>query len=158
MTVIPFELRTLPFVTDRGVLVPARRPYVAAGYPTPNGSKVPYPTFVDTGAAYSVIPYSLSQQTTYRPLGARVMLSGQARAMDWHGIPCEFGELEVELIDTAVSVRTPTVHVLAKMPSQPASPPLERAAIFGMSFMSDNCLHQELDASGGTMVGSFWVS
>ena len=47
--------------------------------------------------------------------------------------------------------------VLAKVAVPPASSQLEQAAIFGMSFLTDNSLREELDAAGIPLSGCVWV-
>jgi hypothetical protein len=57
---IAFEIRTVAFATDLGTAVPAQRPYLAAQFVGHGRHRVPYPTFLDTGSAYSVVPYGLA--------------------------------------------------------------------------------------------------
>jgi hypothetical protein len=147
----------MTFVTELGVAVPAQRPYLAAQFLGLHQQRFPYPAFLDTGSPYSVVPYRLANQVPWKDLGGYLILSGQRRAVEWNGIPCRMGALEVELIDTHARVRTNPLRVLAKVASQPAPPHLEQAVLLGVSFLTDNRIQQDLDGSGAALSGSLWV-
>jgi hypothetical protein len=153
MPQIPFTIRSVPFVTERGFAIPARRAFVAAQFVGRLKRSVPYPTLFDSGAAYSVVPLRLAHQIRWRDLGNQAMLGGRSHTLEWNGLPCQMGELEAELVDMQSLTRTRVLRVLAKVLSAPAPPPLEQSAILGMSFLTDNSLRLELDASGPTMSG-----
>src|SRR5260370_6800060 len=103
---IAFTIRTLAFVTELGVVVPAQRPYLAAQFIGPRQQRIPYPAFLDTGSVYSVVPFRLANQVRWKDLGGYMILSGQRRAVEWNGIPCRLGGLEVALVDHRAIVRT----------------------------------------------------
>jgi hypothetical protein len=154
---IAFTIRTVAFVTELGVAVPAQRPYLAVQFLGRQQQRLPYPAFLDTGSAYSVVPYRIANQVPWKDLGGYLILSGQRRAVEWNGIPCRMGELEVVLIDTHAMVRTGPLRVLAKVASQPAPPHLEQAVLLGVSFLTDNRIQQGLDGSGATLSGSLAI-
>jgi hypothetical protein len=157
MLSIPLDIRAVAFLTERGHPIPARRPFVAAQFRGNQGPRVPYPTFFDSGSAYCVIPYSLAVQVAWTSLRAHAVLAGNSPPVEWNGLPCQMGELEVELVDTCLQVRTGLLRVLAKVASQPAVSRLERSAILGMSFLTENHLRLELDGIGPTVAGALWV-
>jgi hypothetical protein len=154
---IVFTIRTTAFVTERGVSVPAHRPYLAAQFLGQHQQRLPYPAFLDTGSPYSVVPHRLANQIPWKDLGGYLIFSGQNRAVEWNGIPCRMGVLEVELIDTHAMVRTGPLRVLAKVASQPAPSHLDQAVLLGVSFLTDNRIQQDLDGSGTALTGSLWV-
>jgi hypothetical protein len=154
---IAFTIRTMVFVTELGVAVPAQRPYVAAQFMGRNNQRVPYPAFLDTGSPYGVVPYRLATQVSWRDLGGQIIRSGQSHAVEWNGIPCRLGELELELVDIPAMIRTRPLRVLAKIASRAAMPHLEQAALLGLNFLSDNKIQQELDGSGTALSGALWV-
>ena len=154
---IPFIIRTIPFVTERGIAVPARRPFLMTQFAGSQGQRLPYPAFLDTGSPYSVIPHRLASLVPWNDLGAQVIVAATAHPVEWNGIPCHLGELSVELIDPRTQVRTRSLRVVAKIASQPAAPHLEQAALLGMSFLTDNQLREELDATGKAACGFVWV-
>jgi hypothetical protein len=157
MPQIPFTIRTVPFVTESGSTAPARRPFLNTQFMGHAGQRIPYPAFLDTGSAFSVVPFRLAIQVPWKDLGENLVLAGQLRPVEWNGIPCRMGELEVELVDTRLFVRTRLLRVLAKIPRQPAAAPLEQAVLLGMSFLTDNKAHQEFDATGAGLSGHIWV-
>jgi hypothetical protein len=111
---IPFVIRTIPFVTERGIAVPARRPFLLAQFVGPAGQGVPYPAFLDTGSPYSVIPCRPACQVPWKDLGAQVIAAGMTRAVEWNGIPC-IGHIALDFLDVAGNNRThlPSCHLLA---------------------------------------------
>jgi hypothetical protein len=151
---IAFTIRTVLFATELGVAVPAQRPYVAAQFLLRHQQRLRYPAFLDTGSPYSVIPYRLANQVPWKDLGGYLILSGQRSAVEWNGIPCRMGELEVELVDTHAMLRTGHLRVLAKVARQPAPPHLDQAVLLGVSFLTDNRIQQALDGSGAALSGS----
>lgn len=158
MAQIPFSIRSLALVTDRGISVPARRPFVTAQFVAPLGQRVPYPAFLDTGSPYSVIPFRLASQVSWSDLGGYLISGAQKNAAEWSGIPCRMAELSVELVDTQARIRTRTLRVVAKLLTQPAPAPLEQAVLLGMNFLTDNRLRQELDATVPALSGALWVT
>lgn len=154
---IAFTIRTIAFVTEQSVAVPARRVYLAAQFIGRHQQRLPYPAFLDTGSPYSVVPYRLANQVPWKDLGGYLIFSGQRRAVEWNGVPCRMGALEVELIDTHAMVRTGPLRLLAKVASQPAPPHLDQAVLLGMSFLIDNRIQQDLDGSGAALSGSLYI-
>ena len=154
---IPLELRQAPFVTENGASVPAPRLFVRADFLSPRGQRIRYRTIVDTGSPYSFIPHKLACQIRWSSLGRQLIIGGRPTAVTWFGVPCEMGELEVELADPRSLVRTNPLRVVAKVASQPAQGFLEEFAVLGLNFVLDNHAWQELDATGPTFTGSLLV-
>ncbi len=154
---ISFTIKTVAFVTESGSAAPARRPFLSAQFLGFGGQRLPFPAFLDTGSAFSVVPYRLAQQLPYVDLGEHLVLAGQLRPVEWNGIPCRMGEVEVELVDTNLFVRTRVLRVVAKIPRQAAAPTLEQSVLLGMSFLTDNRAHQELHATSAGLSGHIWV-
>jgi hypothetical protein len=155
---IPFTMRTVPFVTELGTAAPAQRPFLSAQFLGHVGRRLPYPAFLDTGSPYSVVPYRLAMQVPWKDIGEHLLLGSQRRSVEWNGIPCRLGEVEVELVDTSAFVRTRALRVLAKIARQQAPSHLEQAVLLGMSFLADNRARQELDATGAGLSGHVWVA
>jgi len=82
---IAFTIRTVAFVTELGVAVPAQRPYLAAQFLGRHQQRLPHPAFLDTGSPYSVVPYRLANQLPWKDLGGYLILCGQRRVGFWHG-------------------------------------------------------------------------
>ena len=154
---ISLELRRLPFLTERGVSVPATRLFVRASFLSPQGRPIPYPTLIDTGAVYSVVPDRLARQLRWSRLGTHLILANKSQPVEWLGAAAEMGELEVELVDSRSAVRTASLPVVAKIASQPTSPHLDAFAVLGMNFFLDNHALLELDATGTTFSSLLWV-
>src|SRR5262245_5288113 len=156
MTSIALQFLTLAFVTDQNLPVPARRAFVRARYPGPLGAPVLYDTFIDTGAPYSIIPFQLAAQIRWNQVGTRTILSGRSRPIEWQGLPCVMGELQVVLEDPQTRVLTGSPRILAKIATLLAPPHLEKAAILGLNFLSDNSLRMELEGTPAAVTGRLW--
>jgi hypothetical protein len=99
---------------------------------------------IDTGAPFSIVPYSLwhGGNLSWQPLGTEFWTPAGVRnhtALTWLGVPCHFGELQIRLIDE-LNQRSRALRLVAKLPLQPVALHLERAALLGYSFLADNAL------------------
>src|SRR5262249_27057069 len=106
MPQIPFSVRIIPFVTELGIPIAARRLFVEAHFVASHGGPLAYQTFFDTGSPYSVVPFTLSTRVTWRSLGRQSFFAGKSRPLEWHGLPCEMGEAEVQLVNTWSGLRS----------------------------------------------------
>ena len=154
---ISLDVRTIEFVTDRQVIVWARRAFVEARFVAQNRSVTTFDTFVDPGAPFSVIPYSLwhSRCLRWTPLGTQLIRAGKPvpGAMSWQGVPCDLGASEVFLIDLDSAIRTGPHQLVAKLPRRRLPPATENSAILGVNFLADNDIRLVLEGSHGAVTG-----
>jgi len=153
MPQIPLEVHRVSAETELGVLAPAYRMYVTARFLSPHGRRIPYPTFIDIGAPYSVIPHRLARQIQWSSAGKQLVIRGKTVSPDWFNIPCEMGQLEIELGHRGTQFWTRPLHVLAKVAIRRAPRQLEDSAILGLNFLLDNHVWLEVDGSGQTLSG-----
>lgn len=125
---IPLDFRAIEYVTDLGVAVRAMRAFVDVEFPTQADTTVDFDCFVDIGAPFSVIPYSLwhDRSIRWRRLGSVLTLAGTPSrpvpdALLWQGASCELGETEVYLIDPVARLQTGPHRVLALGEIRPAA-------------------------------------
>lgn len=156
--VIPLDDRAIEYQTDAGISLRAGRAYVESHFLSSAGSFVPFASFLDCAAPFSVIPYALwhDQKLAWKPLG-QLLRDGKPdpTALQWFGVPCELAELQFCLWDSVRGIRTRTLRLVAKLPMTPAPP--HKAAILGYNLLTDNSLHFTLEGVGGRMVGALTV-
>src|SRR4051794_30866638 len=104
MVDISLSVVTAEYDSDRGFLVRAHRILAETVFTSRSGVQVPYGCILDTGAPFSVIPFSLwnVHGIPYAPRGDRLRRRAQqapTEALQWQGVSCELGETEVSLID-----------------------------------------------------------
>ena len=161
MSEIPLEVRALDFVTNQSVAVWARRAYVRARFLAQNGRLSRFDTFVDPGAPFGVIPYSLwhSRRLRWTPLGTQLLRAGKPvpGALSWQGVPCDLGATDLYLIDLDSGIRTGPHRLVAKFARRPVSPAAENAAVLGMNFLADNDIRLVLEGSHAAVTGYFAV-
>lgn len=145
---IPLEIRRAPFVTENGTPVPALRLFARADFLSPRRHRVRYRTIIDDGSPYSFVPHNLACQIRWSSLGRELIIHGRSSAVTWFGVPCEMGELDVELEDPQTLIRTNPLRVVAKVATQPAPGFLEDCAVLGINFVFDNHGLLELDGTG----------
>jgi hypothetical protein len=82
-------------VTDQDVTVRAWRAFARVRFVGLNGLLVGFQAFVDPGAPFSVIPYSLwhGRRIRWTALGTHLMRAGRpaTEGMLWQGVPCDLG-------------------------------------------------------------------
>lgn len=161
---IALDFRTVQYVTDLGIAVSAMRAFVGVEFPTQTGTTVDYDCFVDIGAPFSVLPYSLwhDRRVQWRKLGSILTLVGSSPrpvpdALEWQGAPCDLGETEVYLIDTVSRVQTGPHRVVGKFVRQRMRSDLEFAAILGVNFEIDNNIQLVLPGPAGGASGHLSV-
>ena len=158
---IPLEVRALDFVTNQNVAVWARRAYVRVRFLAQNGRRIRFETFVDPGAPFGVIPYSLwhSRRLRWTPLGTQLLREGKPvpGALSWQGVPCDLGATDLYLIDLDSGIRTGPHRLVAKFARRPVTPAAENAAILGMNFLADNDIRLVLEGSHGAVTGCLGV-
>lgn len=154
---IALDVRTIEFVTDLQVTVWARRAFVEARFDAQNGPPTAFDTFVDLGAPFGMVPYSLwhSRRLRWTPLGTQLIRAGKPvpGALSWQGVPCELGETDLYLIDLDSGIRTGPHRLVAKFPRRRLPPAAENAAILGMNFLADNDIRLMLAGSHGAVSG-----
>ena len=154
---IPLDLRALDFATNQNVNVRAWRAFVEARFVAHSGAITAFDTFVDPGAPFGVIPYSLwhSRRLRWTPLGTQLLRAGNPvpGALSWQGVPCDLGATDLFLIDLDSGIRTGPHRLVAKFARQPVTPAAENAAILGMNFLADNDIRLVLEGSLGGVTG-----
>ena len=78
MADIFLDLRHIDYRTDQNVPLTAWRGYADALFVTPRGGTVPFSCIVDSGAPFSVLPYSLwhDRNLSWTSLGRRLTRQG----------------------------------------------------------------------------------
>jgi hypothetical protein len=126
------------------VLARAWRPYVVAEFTALDGSFFRYSLIVDTGAPFSVLPFSLwhDQYLSWQALGNQFLVGGQPdiAALAWLGVPCQFGETQVRLLDERTGTRSSSLTLRAKFPVATVPYHMEKEALAGNNFVIDNYL------------------
>lgn len=155
MASISLDVHQRDCQSDLGFSVTAWRAFASAQFVDKNAGWVPLSCVVDSGAPFSVIPYSIwhGLALDWTQLGGQLLHQGKVvpRALEWHGLACDLGITRGNLLDP----RTHTVHgpflVVGKFPRGPHQrPDLENLTILGLNFITDNrrCLSLEGTAAG----------
>ncbi len=158
MADIFLDLRRIDFLTEQNVPLTAWRGYADAVFLTPSGGTVPFFCIVDSGAPFSVLPYSLwhDRNLAWTPLGRRLRRQGGQGSdpLKWQGVNCSLGQTSVSLIDRRTSLQVGPFFLVAKFVDRPLPEArLEMIAVLGMNFLADNDLRFVLDGVGGNLVG-----
>ena len=125
---------------------------------TASGGTVPCSCIVDTGAAFSVLPYSLwhHRNLSWTPRGRRLTHQGGqvSDPLKWQGEDCSLGDTSVSLIDRHTNVQTGPFLLVAKFVDRRLPDPrLEMIAVLGVNFLADNDLRLILEGVGGNLTG-----
>ena len=96
------------YTTDHGRLARACYLRVTAVFATRSGGDVERGMRIDTGAPFSIVPYSLWHDVdlSWQPLGTEFYTPAGVRdpdALAWLGVPCLFGLLQVRLRTSSTS-------------------------------------------------------
>jgi hypothetical protein len=157
------DLRRIDYVSEQNAPVSAWRAYAETLFTTSTSARASFSCIVDTGAPFSVLPFSLWQtyNVQWSPLGKQLTCQGKPAqgVLKWQDVECSLGATYVELIDlrTGMKVSRPFL-VVAKFASQRSQHPrLELAAVLGMNFLTDNNLRLELEGTGVGLVGYFSI-
>ncbi len=157
MTDISLDLRGIDYVTDQDVTVRAWRAFARVRFVGLNGLLVGFQAFVDPGAPFSVIPYSLwhGRRIHWTALGTHLMRAGRpaTEGLLWQGVPCDLGTTDVYLLDLDAEIRTGPHRLVAKFARQRVPLAIENSAILGMSFLGDNDIRLVLDGHGPETTG-----
>ncbi|MCY2988112.1 MAG: hypothetical protein NTY19_09655 [Planctomycetota bacterium] len=145
---LPVDFLTAKFRTDRGDALLLYRPIIMARFPTVDGQAILRRCMTDTGAPLSVVPYAVWHARNFKWSSVSTSLRGSAglAALTWQGVPCELGEMQIDLAGPRVFV--------AKFALQP-TPPCD--VILGLNFLVDNDLDLSLTAVGGSLSGTLVV-
>jgi hypothetical protein len=157
------DLRRIDYVSDQNTSVSAWRAYAETLFTTTTSARASFSCIVDTGAPFSVLPFSLwqSYNVQWSPLGQQLSCQGRPAhgVLKWQDVDCSLGATYVQLIDqqTGMKASRPFL-VVAKFASQRSQHPhLELAAVLGMNFLTDNKLRLELEGTGVDLVGYFSI-
>lgn len=134
MSDFPVDVRAKDFLTEQGIFARSLRLFVdiQVGLVRP-------PCFVDTGAPFSFVSFSVARQILWQPLGSTFVAQGQSSPIDWQGISCDFGETTAALLDPTTATRSRLVRLVAKFARAPHSV-LQNYVILGLNFLSDNSI------------------
>ncbi len=155
---ISLDLRCIEFRSDQNVAVSAWRAFADALFISSTGVPVSFTCIVDTGAPFSVLPYSLwyNRAVAWTSLGQQLTRKGSPspEALEWQGVNCSLGDTYLQLVDRNTSTLVGPFVVVAKFASQPQTrPQLEMTAVLGLNFLTDNNLQLVMDGTGQDLVG-----
>ncbi len=158
MADIFLDLRRIDYLSDQNVPLTAWRGYAEALFVTPGGGTVPFSCIVDSGAPFSVLPYSLwhDRNLSWTSLGRRLTRRGGhvPEPLKWQGEDCSLGQTSLSLIDRRTNQQTGPFLLVAKFVDRPLPDArLEMVAVLGMNFLTDNHLRSVLEGAGGNLVG-----
>jgi hypothetical protein len=161
MVQIPIMEKWVDYRTDQGVVVCASRTYVKAAFATQDVNPFTAWPMIDLGAPFSVIPYSVwhDAKIDWQLLGSRLMRADQAdaSALTWWGVPCQFGETYVRLVDEGTDNRSRLLRVLAKFPNAMLPSHAEAEPLLGMNFFVDNSIALTVKGVAGRAQGFITV-
>jgi hypothetical protein len=161
MAVIPFVEKVVEFQTDLGVVARAWRCYVVLEFTDGAGNNFRYPCMVDSGAPFSVVPFFLwhDRNLAWQLLGNHFFSGGQpdVTALTWQGVPCQFGETQVRLLDEQTGTRSTLLTLRAKFATAKVAPNLEKEALVGNNFIVDNFLTHAMRGGEDRLDGVFLV-
>ena len=162
MADIPLEVRSTDLVSNLNVPVTASRTYARARFLDVGGHEVAYSCVVDSGAPFSVVPYSLwhDRMLQWQPLGTQLTRNGNVvpNALDWLGATCHLGATRVFLLHPVGGMKAGPLLVVGKFAqSRQVRTEYELTAILGLNFLTDNFSRLELNAGSGQLGGTFLV-
>jgi hypothetical protein len=143
--------------------VSAWRPYAETLFTTSTSALAAFCCIVDTGAPFSVIPFSLwqSYNVQWSPLGRQLTCQGKPAygALKWQDVDCSLGVTYLQLVDLRTGMKVSrSFLVVAKFANQRSQHPhLELTAVLGMNFLIDNGLRLQIDGTGVDLVGYFSI-
>jgi hypothetical protein len=153
------DLQRIDFVSDQNAPVSAWRAHAETLFATSTSTLASFSCIVDTGAPFSVLPFSLwqSYSVQWNPLGQQLTCQGKPAqgTLKWQDVDCSLGATYLQLVDprTGLKASRPFL-VVAKFASQRSQHShLEQTAVLGMNFLTDNNLRLELDGTGADLVG-----
>jgi hypothetical protein len=159
------DLRRIDYVSDLNAPVSAWRAHAEVLFITATGALATFSCIVDTGAPFSVLPFSLwqSYNVQWNSLGQRLIHQGgrpAPKALKWQDVDCSLGVTHVHLSDPRTGTKTSHPFlVVAKFASQRSQhSQLESFAVLGMNFLADNNLRLELDGTGADLAGYLSVA
>lgn len=129
---IPLDFRARDYVTDLGTAVRSLRAFVTIEI----GSLRPL-CFLDTGAPFSIVSYSVARQIRWKLLGSELFYERKPVPLDWQGILCDFGETEIVFVAPFENLRTAACRLVGKF-AKARHPVLENYVLLGMNFLPDN--------------------
>jgi hypothetical protein len=104
---------------------------------------------IDTGAPFSVVPFSLPKEQSLHPdlvpLGTHLTALKNGKPINasapikWQDAYCDLGQMNVVLVDE-VGRRSPLLLFVGKFPRTKTKSPLEKAILLGMDFFARNKL------------------
>jgi hypothetical protein len=154
---ISLDLRAIEFVTEHNVRVFAWRAFVDVEFAVGRDQNTRFECFVDPGAPFSVIPFSLwhDRNLQWSRLGSQISrVSGaSASPLSWQGAPCVLGEVSIQLQDKPSGRITGPHRVVAKFPRTRLPTSSENATILGMNFLADNDIRLTIDSNDGQLSG-----
>lgn len=116
------NLLHIRYVSDRNISVDAWRAHAEVLFEAQSGAQVSFSCILDSGAPFSVLPFSLwnGRNLKWTFLGSQLTPSGSPvpEALDWQSVPCDLGETSVHLVDGQNRLQAGPFLVVAKFPRQ----------------------------------------
>ncbi len=156
MPTIPLQVSSVTYRSDQNAIVEARRIYARTHFIAQGGADDYCRSIVDSGAPFSVLPYSLwhQQKLRWTHLGGAVLTRVAPPSMEqliWQGVPCELGETNVFLLDLASGVQSGPHRVVGKFVQQSVAGEFETTAPLGLNFLSDNAIRFAVERTGASL-------
>ena len=149
------------YITDQNVHLRAWRAYADVRFETVGGNQAPFPCIVDSGAPFSVIPFSLwsGRNLNYDNRGDVLYPLGSSQSapepLEWRGIRCFVGRTYVHLVDANQSTIAGPFILEGKFAtiSHPDAN-IEKIAVLGLNFLEDNSRHLHLFGRNRNLTGN----
>jgi hypothetical protein len=93
--------------------------------------------FLDTGAPFNIVSSSVARQIRWKVLGTKLLFQDKPAPLDWQGVPCDFGETSVILLDPSGNLRSSACRLAGKF-AKARHPSLENYVLLGMNFLAHN--------------------
>jgi len=159
---ISLDLRRVDYRSDQNTVVSAWRACADALFITPTGAMVSFSCVVDTGAPFSVLPFSLWHDRNLQWTSCGTQLARQggqvSERLEWQGVDCSLGDTAVHLVDRLTNTQTGPFLVVGKFVNvRLPDARLEMIAVLGMNFLTDNQLRLVVDGAGGNLIARLAV-
>jgi hypothetical protein len=109
--------------------------------------------FVDTGAAVSVVSWSLRREFAWKQIR-----TSHPELSLWNGVPSDFGETSIRLIDRVRLATSLPLRVVAKFVRTPLAFHNDRFIILGLNFLMDNAAKLEIAGQPWNLAGYLELS
>jgi hypothetical protein len=162
MPVVSLNLRCIDYCSDKNTVVSACRTSAHCDFVTQSATKVFFSCLVNTGAPFSVLPYSLWHDRNLQWTRCGSQLRRQPgrsfEPLQWQGVSCSLGETSVYIFDQGTSALAGPFAVVGKfVNSRIPDARLEMTAVLGLNFLADNRLRLTVDGITGSLTSNLVV-